>query len=152
MHAALLAPIPEEHLVHGLETIDRYGKVAYGSRSWEVFRELDQLRSGEPVPVYIYASHAEDNRGPKVTWEALYTGHVEAPGGTYPNDLKYRPASASQHPADLAGHWAIYWHLTGLARLDREDWVDIADIRRYRTQKSFGRGFVPEGPIIVGHP
>ena len=31
------------------------GKVAFGSRAWEVFRELDQIRKGEPVDVLIYA-------------------------------------------------------------------------------------------------
>lgn len=151
-HAALLAPIPEEHLVDGLDTIRRYGKAAYGSRAWQVFRELDDIRGDEPVPVYIYASHAEVRIGSKVTWQALYIGHVEAPGGSYPDSLKFRPESATRHPADLEGHWAVYWHITELERLEEEDWIDIADVRRFSTQKPYGDGFVPEGPIIVGHP
>lgn len=152
MHAALLAPLPEEHLLDGVETVRRYGQSAYGSRKWEVFRELDELRDPEPVPVYIYASHAERPVGARVTWLALYVGHVEAPGGRYPGNLKYRPRSATEHPADIEGHWAVYWHLTELERLDENDWIDIADLRRYRTQKPYGKGFIPEGPIIVGHP
>jgi hypothetical protein len=152
MDAALLAPVPEVHLLDGLTTVRFYGKAAYGSRSWEVFRDLDQLRGDEPPVAYLYASHVAQNVGPKVTWEALHIGHIEARSGSYPGNLKYRPTSATEHPADLAGHRAVYWHLADLKQLPREDWVDIADIRRYRTQMPFGKGFVPEGPIIVGNP
>jgi hypothetical protein len=81
VYAALLAPVPEVHLLDGLKTVRFYGKAAYGSRSWQVFRELDELRGGDPVPAYLYASHASDNVGPKVTWEALYIGHVDARNG-----------------------------------------------------------------------
>lgn len=152
MDAALLAPVPEVHLLDGLTTVRFHGKAAYGSRSWEVFRDLDQLRGDEPVVAYLYASHAAQNVGPKVTWQALYIGHVDAPNGTYPGNLKYRPESATRHPADVGGHWAIYWHLSDLKPLPIEDWAEIGELRRYRTVKRFGRRFVPEGPVIVGRP
>lgn len=153
MHAALLAPVPEEHLKDGIKTAKEHGKAAYGSRKYDVFHRLDQLRDGEPVPVYIYASHPEQPVGPKVTWEGLYVGFVPAAGlGRYPDDMKYRPPSATKHPDDVAGHWLIYWHVSKLKRLDEDDWISIADICRYKTQKPYGEGFVPEGPIIVGHP
>ena len=58
-NVALLAPVPEEHLLDGVNVIHVEGRVAFGSRAWEVFRELDALRKGDPVDVYIYASHAE---------------------------------------------------------------------------------------------
>lgn len=152
MDAALLAPIPEVHLLDALTTVRFHGRAAFGSRSWEVFRDLDHLRGNDPVVAYLYASHASQNVGPKVTWEALYVEHVDAPNGAYPGSLKYRPESATKHPADVAGHWAVYWHLADLRQLNGPDWLDIADLRRYRTMKPFGQGFVPEGPIIVGHP
>lgn len=70
-HAALLAAVPEEHLLDGQKVAETHGMVAFGSRAWEVFRELDRLRNDEPVPVYIYASHAAAHVGNKVTWSAV---------------------------------------------------------------------------------
>lgn len=55
---ALLAPVPLEFLIEGIAVCDRQGKVAFGSRAWEIFRKLDELRNGQPVDVYIYASHS----------------------------------------------------------------------------------------------
>jgi hypothetical protein len=56
---ALLAPVPLEHLVDGVEVCAREGKVAFGSRAWEVFKQLDEIRAEAPVDVYVYASHAQ---------------------------------------------------------------------------------------------
>jgi hypothetical protein len=35
---ALLAPVPLEHLIDGVAVCDQQGKVAFGSRAWEIFR------------------------------------------------------------------------------------------------------------------
>ena len=151
-HAALLAPVPEEHLVDGVEVATRHGHVAYGSRAWEVFRELDRLREGAPIPVYIYASWASTPVGNKVTWQGLYTGHVESRAGSYPGDVRHRPPSTQQYTEDVSGYWAVFWHVRELRHLPRDEWIDVADIRNFKTQKRYGRSFTPEGPIIVGHP
>lgn len=58
-HIALLAPVPLEHLLDGETTARTEGKVAFGSRKWDTFRQLDALREGMPVDVYIYASHPD---------------------------------------------------------------------------------------------
>ena len=43
---ALLAPVPLEHLIDGLSVCDQQGKVAFGSRAWEIFREAYKNVSG----------------------------------------------------------------------------------------------------------
>ena len=67
---ALLAPVPLVHLEDGANICHEKGKVAFGSRSWEVFRELDELRKKQPVPVLIYASISDAGGLPLVTWTA----------------------------------------------------------------------------------
>jgi hypothetical protein len=54
VHIALLAPVPLQHLVSGQSVCAAEGRVAFGSRAWELFRELDSLRKGLPVDVYVY--------------------------------------------------------------------------------------------------
>jgi hypothetical protein len=38
-NVALLASVPLEHLTDGQTTAETKGKVAFGSRAWETFRE-----------------------------------------------------------------------------------------------------------------
>jgi hypothetical protein len=71
-NVALLAPVPFEHLNDGQEVVQKEGKVAFGSRAWETFRELDKLRKGMPVDVYIYESHGGGHYDFKVSWRARY--------------------------------------------------------------------------------
>ena len=52
----ILAPVPEEHLESGLPVCEESGFVAYGSQKWELFREADRMRAGQPVPALIYPS------------------------------------------------------------------------------------------------
>jgi hypothetical protein len=73
---ALLAPVPLEPLNDGQAVCDLQGKVAFGSRAWEIFRKLDELRDGQPVDVYIYASHAPGRPSFKVSWHGIYLKHV----------------------------------------------------------------------------
>lgn len=47
MPVALLASVREEHLLSSTRTLERAGKVAFGSRSWELFNSLDPY---SPVP------------------------------------------------------------------------------------------------------
>ncbi len=47
-NVALLAPVPLVHLMAGADIAKREGRVAFGSRAWDVFRELDALRRRPP--------------------------------------------------------------------------------------------------------
>lgn len=74
---ALLAPVPLEHLTTGKKVAEAHGKVAFGSQMFELFRKLDLERKGQPVEVYIYASHHEGYPDGVIYWRARYIGHVE---------------------------------------------------------------------------
>jgi hypothetical protein len=56
----LLAPVPLEHLRSGLEVLAHEPFVAPGSRAWQVFRTLDELRADHAVRVWIYASDNDE--------------------------------------------------------------------------------------------
>lgn len=146
--AGLLAPVPLEHLVDGQDVCRAEGKVAFGSRAWEVFRKLDQ-ESLQDLPVLIYASHADGVVRPLVTWRATYVGHVESRAGAHPQGERYRPPSAIAGGEDRSGYWAVFWEVTDLHRLAEQEYVPIGRLRDIKGRR-YGTGFVPEGPILLG--
>lgn len=146
--AGLLAPVPESHLTAGEEVCREQGKVAFGSRAWEVFRELEN-QDDHGLPVLIYASHSELRAGPTVTWIATYAGHVESRGGAHPDGDRYRPSSATGSGEDGAAFWAVFWEVNDLRRLPSDEHIPIRSLRDRRGRR-YGRDFVPEGPILLG--
>lgn len=74
-------------------------------------------------------------------------GQVESRGGSYPGDLRLLPPSTQRYADDVSGYWAVYWHVAQLEPLPSDDWIDVADLRNFKTDKRYGRPFVPEGPI-----
>jgi hypothetical protein len=144
---ALLAPVPSVFLAEdqGPDVCRRRGKVAFGSRNWELFRQLDALRDGMPVETYIYASQA-DVRGVFVSWHAHYIGHVESRNGAHPRGRRYRPPFATKDGEDRDGYWAIFWEVTDLEPIAP---IPIATLRGFGAKKAYGKPFVPEGPIIL---
>src|SRR5206468_3141526 len=103
------------------------GRVAFGSRAWEVFRELDGLRKGQPVDVYIYASHTEGPQVFAVTWHAEYIAHVDGIAGAHPAGMQYRPPSTGKYPSDNEGKWAVFWEVQKLRQLPERDHLRLAD-------------------------
>jgi hypothetical protein len=102
---ALLAPVPEEHLVSALDVVREHKKVAFRSRSWQLFRQIDELRGDAPADVLIYASHSTVHHSPPtVSWRAKYIGQREARGGAHPDGMTYRPLSTTEYPDDNKGH------------------------------------------------
>ncbi len=150
--AALLTSVPLEHLIDGRDVCSAEGKVAFGSRAWQVFRDLDAIRKGEPVNVYIYASHADDPFTFEATWQASYTGHVESIGGAHPAGMRYRPPSTRQYANDNDGFWAVFWAVELLRELPPKDRIRIEKFCGLGKRRGFTRGFVPEGPLLVECP
>lgn len=146
---ALLAPVPLEHLEDGIDVCRNEGRVAFGSRAWEVFRKLDQLRNGLPVDVYIYASHDPVVRRFVVSWKGTYIGHVESIEGAHPEGMRFRPPSTGKYPEDNQGYWAVFWELEDLRRLDEDQQIPTGRFWGLEKRKSYGRNFVPEGPILI---
>ena len=151
-NVALLAPIPDIYMSEGQALCQSQGKVAFGSRAWEVFRELDALRHGLPVDVYIYRSHANPPSPLEASWRAVYIGHVESNGGAHPDGMTFRPPSTNIDPNDNQGWWAVFWELEDMSEISIADRIRMADCTGYGKRGSYKRNFIPEGPLLVEHP
>ena len=150
-HIALLAPVPLAHLLDGRDVCQREGRVAFGSRAWEVFRKLDAERLSSAVDVYIYASH-QTGRGHETSWSARYVGHCDSVGGAHPAGMRYRPPSTGMSPSDNEGHWAIFWEVEDLQEVGAEGRHALRSFTPFGKRRPYGRQFVPEGPLLVEHP
>ena len=151
-NVALLAPVPLEHLLEGQRTVESQGKVAFGSRAWETFRELDFQRKGWPVDVYIYASHTEGLIESVAAWYGRYIGHVDSIVGAHPDGMQYRPQSTLKYPNDNTGHWAVFWELDLLKPVGEKERLNLGDVTGFGKRKAYGHSFVPEGPLLIEHP
>jgi len=149
---ALLAPVPLEHLLSSVEKLAEAEKVAFGSRAWEVFRDLDVSRRGAPVPVLFYASHDGASYPPMVSWTARYLRHVEGRGGAHPEGMTFRPSSTAKYRKDNSGHWAVFWEVDDLRKLAVEQQVRIDGLKSGTSGKPLASGYRPEGPIVVFNP
>src|SRR4051812_17474328 len=111
LHFAILAPVPLEHLEDGLTVCSKQSFVAFGTRKWEFFANLDHRREGQRVAALIYPSHDEELPAKDscvVSWFGWYTGSVASVGGAHPQGMKYRPSTTAQYDADNQGHWTTF--------------------------------------------
>lgn len=150
---AILAPVPLEHLESGKSVAEQEGFVAFGSQKWELFREVDQRRRGQKVPVLLYPSHEDVPAKMSfiVTWFGWYTGHVESVGGAHPLGMKHRPPSTARYQSDNAGHWGVFWHVEGLRELPPSQRLPIADVETLKGG-SWRKNAPPRGPELVAIP
>lgn len=90
---SILAPVPLEHLQSGAEISGNTGFVAFGSRKWELFRKVDELRADQRVPVLIYPSHEDVPAKDSfiVSWVGWYVGCEESGNGKHSNGMLHRP-------------------------------------------------------------
>ncbi|MDA8746186.1 hypothetical protein N9N28_16290 [Rubripirellula amarantea] len=151
---ALLAPVPEEHLVSALDVLANQGFVAFGSRKWELFRELDAERGIENVPALIYPSyeHSQPALTYQIAWLGWCSGHVEAIGGAHPQGMQHRPQSTLQYADDNKDLWVVFWHVMGLRRLDEVERKPLSSLLSYKSGKYWKAGTPPRGPEIVARP
>lgn len=148
---ALLAPVPENLLIDGHDVCRTEGQIAFGSRAFEVFRQLDQKRGGLPVLALLYASHAKDPRLGLVTWTGRYVYHVEAVrGGRHPDGFRFRPRIGRDSPGENQGWWAVYWHLEDLKPLNKP--LRVSDLRAFSNRRYYKQYFIPEGPLLIEPP
>lgn len=156
---AILAPVPEIHLISGLEaiaaqvdsddvTIQGLPKVAFGSMAFEILRKADELRKERTVEVLIYASDAEGDRplNSEVWWRARYIGHLPSRSGRYPGKSLFRPkAAATEKPI-----WAVYWEVQELEKLKTP--IPIASLQVLGQKANCKPRFVPDGPVLIEYP
>jgi hypothetical protein len=153
---AILAPVPEEHLITGLDTIAAQldadspeipPVVAYGSGAFEVFDKADAMCEGLLVEMFFYASHPESPTfKPFATWKATYLKQLHSRRGRYPGKKFHRPPSTeSDSPT-----WAIFWLVQDLEKLDTP--IPIEDFRGLDKKSNYTQRFIPEGPMLVDRP
>ena len=151
-HFAILAPVPEEHLLTGREVAEAKGYVAFGTKKWELFRRIDEMRGEDPVPVLIYPSH-EDEPGKLhyvVSWFGWYCGHVVSKGGAHPSGMTYRPPSTSKYKGDNSGSWAAFWHVRDLRELPADKRLPISKVGTIKG--GWRKDAPPRGPELVALP
>ncbi len=139
--------MPEILLVGGLEVCQQHGRVAFGSRAWQVLSQFDE-QAGPGAPVLIYASHPSHNRGPKVTWTARWLRWEPTNGGRHPDGDLIRPPRSVDDGEDTVGYWVGYWEATDLTPLSQDQWVRTSDLVNLHGRRF--TPFVPEGPILLG--
>ncbi|MEI9898886.1 MAG: hypothetical protein WDN31_00780 [Hyphomicrobium sp.] len=144
---ALLAPVPREHLVSGLKTCQDIGKVAFGSRAWETFNDLEKQLDGSSCPVLIYGSIDKAPFPPKATWRATYLGFVEARDGRHPNEA-YRPQSTE---TDRNTSY-IFWEVEHLTPINADHAIEVGSLYALRGKKRYDRGSRPERPTLIENP
>jgi hypothetical protein len=147
----LLAPVPLEHLNDGLFVCQSKGKVAFGSRAFEVFRELDAHRNDAPVHVFIYASSDPTSERLEVSWAARYVQWREVPNGAHPDGMTFRPPSTAKYPGDNKGHWAGFWEVEELRQLLPNGRIPTGKFIGFKSGKQYKKNFVPEGPLLVAY-
>jgi hypothetical protein len=153
---AILAPVPEMHLLSAIENIarlknelsDELIKTAFGSRDFELFRKADELRVDQSIEVFIYASKssADQPLNSEASWHGLYIGHVNSRNGRYPGNPKFRPPSTITDKPDSA----IFWEVQDLKPLTPP--IKIGSLRGLNTKQSYSSRFIPEGPLLIEYP
>lgn len=156
---ALLAPVPEMHLLSALESIsaqldsdelppDHSPKVAFGSMDFELFGEVEKLRGGKAIEVIIYASNAKGEQplNPEATWRGVYVGYVGSRRGRYPGQSICRPKSTAADPPT----WAVFWEVQELEQLKKP--VPIGHLRAKNKKTNYQARFIPEEPVLIEYP
>lgn len=129
--AALLAVVPEEHLVSGLETQKLEGKVAFGCGDAEIFDRYQEPLSDGDIEVFICATPHQGGE-PAATWRAIFSGHRTAIDEAHPDGMKYRPKTTASDTG-----WNCYWEVTNLRRLPDSEGTRIDKFRGYKKGNAY---------------
>ena len=137
----LLAPVPVAHLESGLESLQKTGGVLFGSDAFELFLNLDHLRKGLSVQVWIYESFS--NSKAVVSWRGIYEEFISS------NDHhKLEHLQAMRPPSTKTdGAFAVYWRLSLLEKLDQS--FPISNLYGRGRSTPFTKFFVPRGPTLI---
>ena len=146
---ALLAPVPEEHLLSGQAVCLSKGLVAFGSKNWDLFSKLKNvLPESSGCEALIYASDAARPLSPpRVTWSAKYISFSVAINGAHKYGMKFRPESTQKYPADNHGHWVVFWEVTDLIPLIPD--IKIGLLRGFEKPHPYLKNFIPKGPLLI---
>lgn len=150
---AILAPVPVFHLKSGADVATEHGYVAFGSMKWELFRELDKLRSGSDVAVLIYPSHEYDEAKFtfEVEWSGWYIGHVDDPLSKRNDERSGHRPRTTTGPHDKPADWAVFWRVRDLCRLPSDHQVSIRELESFKSEYWL-KNAPPRGPVLAVRP
>lgn len=145
---ALLTPVPEEHLVSGIETCRETGFVSFGTEAGEVLSELRSLVDADhEADIYFYASQTSPGTSAKtVTYIARFVGYEGAPEAKKKGWDKYRPRSTEND-----GKWSSFYLVSNLRRLDAPIAISSLPKRNGKGRK-LAKSFIPIGPTLIDSP
>jgi hypothetical protein len=148
MAVALLASVPEEHIISGLDTVQAKGRVAFGSKDWELFSRLDALLHSDECDVLIFASEAQRPiNPPTVTWKARYITSSLAINGAHKEKMTFRPKSTERYPLDNKGSWIVFWEVSDLKPLNPG--IRVSSLRGFAKPNAYLTNFIPHGPLLI---
>ena len=145
---AILAPVPLVHLESGLGIVSQQAYVAFGSRKYDLFEEIDRTRGRDLVPVLLYPSHDDDRIqfDYKVSWTGWYVGSTSDQEAKFADERAgCRPPSTKANANDNASIWPTFWRVASLTRLPAHEHREIRELNNYRTGKD-KESAPPRGP------
>jgi hypothetical protein len=144
---ALLAPVPKEHLLSGLEQCRAEGFVAFGTDAGMVLAEFKHLVDNEhSADILFYASHASTSGLPQATFRGRFVDYEGAVGGKAKSGwAKYRPVSTGGDT-----NWSGFYLVREIYPL--EITIPIASLRKRGKKGEFKSTFFPPGRVIRGTP
>jgi hypothetical protein len=152
MDFAILAPVPFRHLDSGKEVSSAEGFVCFGSNDFEFFREVDELRATDPVPVLFYQSHDPDGKARFETlWFGWYEGRVEDTAEKRRLEAAHRPPTTMPNPDDNASGWGTFYKVRGLRPLEPHERLPFYKLTLFKSGRK-KMASPPRGPLLIDRP
>jgi hypothetical protein len=151
MGVGILAPVPAMHMNAAVAAYGTSGRVAFGSNAWEMLRgAVDAYGAGIPVLIYPTPHHGDPDRLAEpgyVNFRAAFDRITVPKRGVHP-DPRVRPITTVDG-TEADTKWAIFWEVTGLVKLLKDDRIAITNLAAIGQSKPLPNGFVPYGPMLV---
>lgn len=144
---ALLTPVPEQHLISGIQRCQESGFVAFGTDSGMVLTEFRNASDDEHrADILFYASESASS-GPPV---ATYRGRFEGYDGAIAGKPKSAWAAFRPHTTATDGAWQSFYLVSNLRKLDQP--VPLMSLSKHGSKGKLAKNFMPIGPLIIDTP
>ena len=143
----MLTPVPEQHLISGIDMSSQQGFVTFGSDAAMPWSELAlHVDVDHPSDILIYASESVIKGEPCATYIARFVSYQGARGGKAPADIaKYRPVST-----EADGAWQAFYVVSDLRKLEKP--IPVSKLRGKDRKSNFAKNFIPIGPTLIDQP
>lgn len=144
---ALLTPVPEEHLISGVETCAERGAAAFGTDAGMTLAEFAALARDSTADVLFYASHAATAGALAATYRARFLRYegARANGKAGPSASDFRPPTT-----ETDGPWQSFFVVSDLRKLETP--IPLARLSKLNGKGKLSAMFKPHGPLIIDTP